>query len=70
MTSLRFVEQLRGLVDGVEVILSDIWGVVHNGPESFREACSALHTYPRRCGTVIVITNTPQTADSVHRQVP
>ena len=30
MTSLRFVERLRDLVDGVEVILSDIWGVVHN----------------------------------------
>ena len=30
---MRFVERLRDLVDGVEVILSDIWGVVHNGLE-------------------------------------
>jgi HAD superfamily hydrolase (TIGR01459 family) len=69
MTSLRFVEQLRGLVDGVEVILSDIWGVVHNGLESFPEACDALHTYRQRGGTVILITNAPRPADSVQRQL-
>ena len=69
MTSLRFGEQLRGLVDGVEVILSDIWGVVHNGLESFPEACAALHTYRQRGGTVILITNAPRPADSVQRQL-
>ena len=69
MTSLRFVERLRDLVDGVEVILSDIWGVVHNGLESFPEACEALHTYRQRGGTVILITNAPRPADSVQRQL-
>ncbi|MEH2515106.1 HAD superfamily hydrolase (TIGR01459 family) [Bradyrhizobium sp. AZCC 1610] len=69
MTSLRFVEQLRGLVNGVEVILSDIWGVVHNGLEAFPEACEALHTYRQRGGTVILITNAPRPADSVQRQL-
>ena len=69
MTTLRFVERLRDLVDGVEVILSDIWGVVHNGLESFPEACAALHTYRRQGGTVILITNAPRPADSVQRQL-
>lgn len=69
MTSLRFVERLRDLVDGVEVILSDIWGVVHNGLESFPEACEALHTCRRRGATVILITNAPRPADSVQRQL-
>jgi len=69
MSSLRFVERLRDLVDGVEVILSDIWGVVHNGLESFPEACEALHTYRQRGGTVILITNAPRPADSVQRQL-
>lgn len=69
MTSLRFVEQLRDLVGGVEVILSDIWGVVHNGLESFPEACEALHTYRKQGGTVILITNAPRPADSVQRQL-
>lgn len=69
MTSLRFVEQLRDLVGGVEVVLSDIWGVVHNGLEAFPEACAALHTYRRQGGTVILITNAPRPADSVQRQL-
>jgi HAD superfamily hydrolase (TIGR01459 family) len=69
MTSLRFVERLSDLVDGVDVILSDIWGVVHNGLESFPEACEALHTYRQRGGTVILITNAPRPADSVQRQL-
>jgi HAD superfamily hydrolase (TIGR01459 family) len=69
MTSLRFVERLRDLVDGVDVILSDIWGVVHNGLEAFPDACEALHTYRQRGGTVILITNAPRPADSVQRQL-
>jgi HAD superfamily hydrolase (TIGR01459 family) len=69
MTTLRFVEKLSDLVDGVEVILSDIWGVVHNGLEAFPEACAALHTFRQRGGTVILITNAPRPADSVQRQL-
>ena len=69
MTSLRFVERLSDLVDGVEVILSDIWGVVHNGLESFPEACEALQTCRQRGGIVILITNAPRPADSVQRQL-
>src|SRR3977135_4095622 len=69
MTSLRFVEKLRDLVGGVEVVLSDIWGVVHNELEAFPEACEALHTYRQRGGTVILIPNAPRPADSVQRQL-
>jgi HAD superfamily hydrolase (TIGR01459 family) len=69
MTSLHFVERLRDLVGGVEVILSDIWGVVHNGLEAFPEACEALHTYRQQGGSVILITNAPRPADSVQRQL-
>src|SRR5271154_1171513 len=67
--TLRFVERLRDLVDGVEVVLSDIWGVVHNGLESFPEACEALRSYRNQGGTVILITNAPRPADSVQRQL-
>ncbi|RQH12325.1 TIGR01459 family HAD-type hydrolase [Bradyrhizobium sp. RP6] len=69
MTTLHFAEGLRELVGGVNVVLSDIWGVVHNGLESFPEACEALHTYRSRGGTVILITNAPRPADSVQRQL-
>jgi HAD superfamily hydrolase (TIGR01459 family) len=69
MTTLHFAKGLRDLVGGVDVVLSDIWGVVHNGLESFPDACEALHTYRSRGGTVILITNAPRPADSVQRQL-
>jgi HAD superfamily hydrolase (TIGR01459 family) len=69
MTALHFAESLRELVGGVDVVLSDIWGVVHNGLEAFPEACEALHTFRSRGGTVILITNAPRPADSVQRQL-
>src|SRR3979411_851930 len=69
MTTLRFVEKLRDLVGGVDVVLSDIWGVVHNGLVAFPEACEALHSFRAQGGTVILITNAPRPADSVQRQL-
>src|ERR1700709_1487704 len=69
MTTLHFAEKLRDLVGGVEVILSDIWGVVHNGLVAFPEACEALHKFRAQGGTVILITNAPRPADSVRRQL-
>ena len=69
MTGLRFVERLRELVDGVDVVLSDIWGVVHNGLEAFPDACEALHSFRKGGGTAILITNAPRPADSVQRQL-
>jgi HAD superfamily hydrolase (TIGR01459 family) len=69
MTSLRFIEHMRDLAADVDVLLSDIWGVVHNGLEAFPEACEALHTFRQRGGTVVLITNAPRPADSVQRQL-
>ncbi|WP_407158906.1 TIGR01459 family HAD-type hydrolase [Bradyrhizobium sp. STM 3557] len=69
MTALHFVERLRDLVGGKQVVLSDIWGVVHNGLEAFPDACEALHRYRSEGGTVILITNAPRPADSVQRQL-
>src|SRR5450631_4489096 len=69
MTALRFVEKLRDLTGGVDVVLSDIWGVVHNGLVAFPEACEALRRFREQGGTVILITNAPRPADSVQRQL-
>ena len=52
-----------------DVVLSDIWGVVHNGLVAFPEACEALHSFRQKGGTVILITNAPRPADSVQRQL-
>jgi HAD superfamily hydrolase (TIGR01459 family) len=69
MNTLRFAERLRDLVGGVDVLLSDIWGVVHNGLAAFPDACDALYRFRAQGGTVILITNAPRPADSVQRQL-
>src|SRR5262245_62631441 len=67
--TLRFVERLRDVIGGVEVVLSDIWGVVHNGLESFPEACAPLHPYRQQGGVVILTTTPPRPSDSVQRRL-
>jgi HAD superfamily hydrolase (TIGR01459 family) len=69
MTTLKFAERLRDLVGGVDVLLSDIWGVVHNGLVAFPQACHALRSFRAQGGTVILITNAPRPAASVQRQL-
>src|SRR5579862_1323954 len=69
MTTLKFAERLRDIVGNVDVLLSDIWGVVHNGLVAFPEACQALQNFRKAGGTVILITNAPRPADSVQRQL-
>jgi len=43
-----------------EVVLCDVWGVVHNGVEAFSDACHALAQFRRAGGTVVLITNAPR----------
>jgi HAD superfamily hydrolase (TIGR01459 family) len=52
-----------------DVVLSDIWGVVHNGRESFAPATSALAAFRRSGGTVVLITNAPRPSGPIVEQL-
>lgn len=67
--ALRFADRLRDLTPGVDVILSDVWGVIHDGVHRFQDACKALQSFREQGGTVIMITNAPRPAESVQRQL-
>ena len=54
------ISGLSQLASRYDVILSDIWGVVHNGVAAFPEACAALTEFRRLGGSVILITNAPR----------
>jgi HAD superfamily hydrolase (TIGR01459 family) len=69
MTTPQLTRNLRDVIDGVDVILSDIWGVVHNGLKAWPDACAALAEFRRRGGKVVLITNAPRPADSVQRML-
>jgi HAD superfamily hydrolase (TIGR01459 family) len=51
------------------VVLSDVWGVVHNGVAAFPEACDALTRFRDKGGTVVLITNAPRPNGVVASQV-
>jgi HAD superfamily hydrolase (TIGR01459 family) len=55
-----FTERFATLADDYDVVLSDVWGVIHNGIASFPEACEALARFRAKGGRVVLITNAPR----------
>jgi len=48
-----------------DVLLCDVWGVVHNGVAATAESCAALVKFRSQGGTVVLITNAPRPGDFV-----
>jgi HAD superfamily hydrolase (TIGR01459 family) len=55
-----FTERFSTLAGGYDVVLSDVWGVIHNGIAAFPEACDALARFRAKGGSVSLITNAPR----------
>ena len=55
-----FTERFSTLAGDYDVVLSDVWGVIHNGVASFPEACEALSRFRAKGGSVALITNAPR----------
>jgi HAD superfamily hydrolase (TIGR01459 family) len=66
---VRQISGLSEISDRYDVILCDIWGVLHNGVTSFAEASDALVSFRRRGGAVILISNAPRPSPPIARQV-
>jgi HAD superfamily hydrolase (TIGR01459 family) len=60
-----FTTHFSTLASAYEVVLCDVWGVVHNSVVSFADACTALTRFRRQGGTVILITNAPRPSAGV-----
>jgi HAD superfamily hydrolase (TIGR01459 family) len=55
-----FTEHFSTLAGGYDVVLSDVWGVIHNGVAATAAACDALTRFRSQGGTVMLITNAPR----------
>ena len=55
-----FSERFSALAAGYDAVLSDVWGVIHNGVAVFPEACDALARFRAGGGRVVLITNAPR----------
>lgn len=61
------IERFAPLARDYDVLLCDVWGVVHNGVAAFAAACEALARFRAEGGTVILITNAPRPGSAVQR---
>jgi len=60
---------LSTLSKSYDVILSDIWGVVHNGVTAWPEATGALRRFREEGGTVVLVSNAPRPNRDVKLQL-
>lgn len=63
------IPHFSAIASDYDVVLSDIWGVVHNGVAAFPHACDALMRMRARGGIVVLVTNAPRPSDVVARQL-
>ena len=57
---IDLIAGLAGLAPSYDLILSDVWGVLHNGLTAHAAAADALTRYRRGGGRVILISNAPR----------
>jgi HAD superfamily hydrolase (TIGR01459 family) len=65
LTQPRIIASLRDLVGEFEVVLCDVWGVLHNGVQAYAEASDALRRVRARGGTVVLVSNAPRPHSAV-----
>lgn len=66
---MDFPAGLSALSDRYDVVLCDVWGVIHNGVRSFPEACDALTKWSQTQGPVVLISNAPRPSADVVSQL-
>jgi HAD superfamily hydrolase (TIGR01459 family) len=69
MTLPHALSGLGAIAGDYDILLCDVWGVIHNGRESWPEACEALARFNREGGHVILISNSPRPGPGVITQM-
>lgn len=66
---IPFLPGLEPVADRYDVILCDVWGVVHNGMTAFEAAGDALTRFRERGGCVVLVSNAPRPGTAVLRML-
>ena len=69
MPNLNLTERFADLAPNYDVVLCDVWGVVHNSIVASPEAHQALSKFRAKGGAVVLITNAPRPAAEVKQQL-
>ena len=65
----RLITGLAEVADRYDVVLCDVWGVVHDGASAFAGAADALRRFRAKGGAVALITNSPAPSRIVRAQL-
>ncbi len=63
------VEGLKSLAENYDLILCDVWGVLHNGVKAYEAAGDALTRFREKGGRVVLVSNAPRPGSSVGTQL-
>ncbi len=69
MNAPKLVTGLSDLATTYDALLCDVWGVIHNGRDSFPAACAGLARFRATQGPVILISNSPRPFGAVIEQL-
>ena len=69
MPKLSIVDRFAHLAPAYDVVLSDVWGVVHNGVAAYSEAGEALARFREGGGIVVLVSNSPRPGQPVTHQL-
>jgi len=67
--ALPLLPHFSALAREYDVVLSDVWGVIHNGIAAHLHACDALMRMRAQGGIVILVTNAPRPNEVAARQL-
>jgi HAD superfamily hydrolase (TIGR01459 family) len=69
LSSVHLIQGLGDIAADYDVLLCDIWGVIHDGVTADQTACAALARWVAKRGPVVLISNSPRPAPEVVAQL-
>jgi HAD superfamily hydrolase (TIGR01459 family) len=63
------VRGLADLADAFDLLLCDVWGVLHDGLTAYPAAVAAINRFRREKGVVVLVTNSPSPSRIVSAQL-
>lgn len=69
MSNIEIISGLSQIAGNYDALVSDVWGVVHNGVAAFPGAADALANFRKTRGPVVLLTNAPRPWPVVAKQL-
>ncbi|TDR88019.1 TIGR01459 family HAD-type hydrolase [Enterovirga rhinocerotis] len=67
--AVSFVQSFEEIAERYDLLLCDVWGVLHDGLKAFPAAGEALTRFREAGGRVVLVSNAPRPGDVVTRQL-